>query len=121
MRPVRHERWPGWVYRTGDEPDYRFSFANERTFLAWIRTSLAFLAAAVAIDVVDLDISAGLQRATAGLMVLLALSSSVMAWWRWAAAERAVRRGEALPAFWFGLVIGLGMVVAAVLVVVALL
>ena len=25
----------------GDEPDYRFTLANERTFLAWIRTALA--------------------------------------------------------------------------------
>ncbi|GAA3673694.1 DUF202 domain-containing protein [Nocardioides ginsengisoli] len=116
---MSHERWPGWVYRTGEEPDYRFSFANERTFLAWIRTSLAFLAAAVAIDVVDLDVSDAIRRATAGLMVLLALSSSVMAWWRWAAAERAVRRREALPAFGFGVVIALGMVGAAVLVVLA--
>lgn len=31
----------------GDTPDYRFSLANERTFLAWIRTALAFLAAAI--------------------------------------------------------------------------
>lgn len=28
----------------GKEPDYLFSLANERTFLAWIRTSLALLA-----------------------------------------------------------------------------
>jgi putative membrane protein len=28
------------------EPDYRFTLANERTFLAWIRTALALLAAA---------------------------------------------------------------------------
>jgi putative membrane protein len=26
------------------EPDYRFIFANERTFLAWQRTSLGLLA-----------------------------------------------------------------------------
>lgn len=30
--------------RVGKEPDYRFSLANERTFLAWIRTALALLA-----------------------------------------------------------------------------
>ncbi|UMX71633.1 DUF202 domain-containing protein [Klebsiella pneumoniae] len=34
---------------TGKDPDYRFS-ANERTFLAWIRTALAFMAAAIGID-----------------------------------------------------------------------
>ncbi|MGH3672809.1 MAG: DUF202 domain-containing protein, partial [Pseudonocardiaceae bacterium] len=31
------------------EPDYRFTLANERTFLAWLRTALALLAAAVAV------------------------------------------------------------------------
>ena len=52
-------RWPAWVYEEGDDPDARFTMANERTFLAWIRTSLGFLAAGVAVDVVDLDLSSG--------------------------------------------------------------
>lgn len=34
-------------YEEGHEPDYRFSLANERTFLAWMRTALALLAAGV--------------------------------------------------------------------------
>lgn len=44
------KRWPTSLYEIGEEPDPRFSFANERTFLAWIRTALALLAAAVAVD-----------------------------------------------------------------------
>ena len=44
-------RWPGSVYREGVEPDPRFTFANERTFLAWLRTSLALVVAGVAVDV----------------------------------------------------------------------
>lgn len=35
---------------TGEDPDYRFTLANERTFLAWVRTGLGFFVAAVAID-----------------------------------------------------------------------
>jgi len=31
------------------EPDYRFTLANERTFLAWQRTALGLLAAAIAV------------------------------------------------------------------------
>jgi putative membrane protein len=31
------------------EPDYRFTLANERTFLAWIRTALALIAGGVAV------------------------------------------------------------------------
>ncbi|AMM31584.1 membrane protein [Sinomonas atrocyanea] len=40
---------PQWR-REGEMPDYRFSMANERTFLAWIRTSMAILAGSIAID-----------------------------------------------------------------------
>ena len=43
-------RVPRRVYGVGDEPDVRFSLANERTFLAWVRTSLALLAAGVALE-----------------------------------------------------------------------
>lgn len=43
-------RFPASVYRVGDEPDPRFSLANERTFLAWIRTSLGLTAGAVAME-----------------------------------------------------------------------
>ena len=48
--PARRQRWPARVYGTGAEPDYRFSLANERTFLAWLRTSMALVAGAVALD-----------------------------------------------------------------------
>ena len=58
-------RWPGFVYAGGEEPDYRFSFANERTFLAWIRTGLALLAAGVAVDAFDLPFPATVQRTRA--------------------------------------------------------
>jgi putative membrane protein len=36
-------RW----YDEGVDPDRRYSLANERTFLAWIRTSLALVADAI--------------------------------------------------------------------------
>ena len=36
-------RFPQRVFRDGEEPDPRFSLANERTFLAWLRTALAML------------------------------------------------------------------------------
>ena len=39
-------REPEWRSE-GDDPDYRFTLANERTFLAWIRTALAILAGGV--------------------------------------------------------------------------
>src|ERR1043165_2701247 len=48
MTEQRFIRRPKW-FQEGQDPDYRFTLANERTFLAWIRTSLALLAAAVAL------------------------------------------------------------------------
>jgi putative membrane protein len=91
-------RWPEWVYGSGSEPDVRFSFANERTFLAWIRTALALLAAGVALDVVDLSLPAAAQRALAVLLVGVGVVTAAASWLRWARAERAMRRGEPLPA-----------------------
>ena len=42
--PRPRGKW--WL--AGKTPDYRFTLANERTFLAWIRTALALMAGAVA-------------------------------------------------------------------------
>jgi putative membrane protein len=113
-------RWPGWVYETGDEPDVRFTFANERTFLAWIRTSLALVAAGVAVDVLDLDISDRSRQALAMLLVLLGLVGAPVAWVRWSHAERAIRRREPLPASRFTAVLAVGIIVAAVVVLMTL-
>lgn len=105
------------MYDAGGEPDYRFSFANERTYLAWVRTALALLAAGVALDVVDLELAGGLQRGLAVLFVGLGLLAAVAAWWRWALSERAMRRGRPLPSFGLAALLPLALVVAAVVVV----
>jgi putative membrane protein len=113
------QRWPQWVYGEGTEPDVRFSFANERTFLAWIRTALALLAAGVALDAVPLTIPGALQRVLAAVFVVLGLACAVSAWARWAGAERAMRRDEPLPPSRFGLVLAGAVVLSAVGLLVA--
>ena len=50
------------ISRIGEAPDYRFSLANERTFLAWIRTALGFLAAGVGLDQLAPDFATPLIR-----------------------------------------------------------
>ena len=112
-------RWPGWVYATGSEPDARFSFANERTFLAWVRTALALLAAGVALDAVPLPIPSGLQTLLAAAFVLLGLTCAVASWVRWARAERARRRGEPLPSVGFCAVLAALVVLAGIGLLVA--
>lgn len=94
---MRDTRWPDWVFGTGDEPDYRFSFANERTFLAWIRTALALIAGGVVLDAITLSMPAALQLAMSAVLVALGVLCAIASWFRWAMAERAMRRGEPLP------------------------
>jgi putative membrane protein len=100
------------VYDGGTEPDVRFSFANERTFLAWIRTALALLAAGVALDAIPLSVPETLQLTLAAAFIVLGLLSAVASWIRWARAERAIRRGEPLPAANFGALIAVVVVLA---------
>ena len=113
--------WPSWVYGAGATPDPRFTMANERTFLAWVRTSLALLAGGVALDAVELDGPKGLQTTLSVILVVLGLLGAGAAWGRWAATERAMRLRRPLPSTavlaWFALVL---MVVAAGLVVLVL-
>jgi putative membrane protein len=114
-------QWPAWVYGVGSTPDPRFSLANERTFLAWVRTSLALLAGGVALDTVDLDGPRGLQTALAAGLIVLGLLGAAVSWVRWAAAERAMRLGLPLPGTaalaWLALLL---VVAAACLVVLVL-
>ena len=110
-------RWPGWVYDGGDEPDYRFSFANERTFLAWVRTSLALLAGGVALHAVT-DLPH--RRLVGSAVIVLAMISAVLAFTRWAVAERAMRREEPLHGFGGGGVIAIGAVVLAIAMLVVI-
>lgn len=112
------KRWPRWVYETGEEPDYRFSFANERTFLAWIRTALALLAGGVAVDAVDLAFSDALQRALAVALVILGLLCALVSWVRWARAERSMRRNEPLPASRLSAVLAVVIALTAIAVLI---
>lgn len=104
-------RWPRWVYGTGTEPDYRFSFANERTFLAWLRTALALLAGGVALDAVDLSIPQIAREGLAIALLALGVACAVLSWVRWARAERAIRRKAPLPGFGFAIILAAGLLV----------
>jgi putative membrane protein len=109
-------RFPRSVFGEGTEPDPRFSLANERTFLAWIRTSLALIAAGVALEALELPIQPGLRIASSVLFIALGLLAAIQSWVGWARTERAMRRERALPGPTLGAVIALGLCVAVVLV-----
>ena len=80
------------------EPDYRFTLANERTFLAWVRTSLALLAGAVAVaQIIPPFTVPGARTALAALLTLLGLAVAASAYRRWARNEQAMRHRRSLP------------------------
>jgi putative membrane protein len=80
----------------GTEPDYRFTLANERTFLAWIRTALALAAGGLAVIGVIEDLYG---QEFLGLMLLaLSFVTAATSYRRWASNERSMRLGEPLPA-----------------------
>ena len=104
------------------EPDYRFTLANERTFLAWVRTALALLAAGVAVQ--QLGGSLRPEWARTGLSLLcvaLSAAASVGGVLRWRAVEHAVRRGEPLPPVRLPWLLTVGLVVLAVVAAVLVL
>lgn len=110
----------------GTEPDARFTFANERTFLAWNRTALALVAAGLAI-VQLLPPFAGVpwgRHLIAVPLIVIGGVVSVMSYLEWRRDQRALRLGQplprsVLPRLLAGTISGLA-VVAAMLVILSL-
>lgn len=87
------------MYGVGQEPDARFTFANERTFLAWIRTSLGFLTAGLALGALAQYAPEAHSQAHLAAIVLTVCGvlCAALAILRWARHERALRLSRPLP------------------------
>ncbi len=82
----------------GTDPDHRFTLANERTFLAWVRTGLALLAGAVALASLVHDFGPRSLRISITVFILiLSLTVTVGAYMHWDRTERALREKRSLP------------------------
>lgn len=118
---TEHDR--GWLARKvlpgGTEPDPRFTLANERTFLAWIRTSLAFLAGGLALEAFAIEaFPETLRKVLAILLVLTGMLLSAGAAVRWIAIESSMRHRKPLPLPLIVPLLGLAGAAAAAVIVV---
>lgn len=108
-------RWTDRLAEGGTHPDPRFSFANERTFLAWIRTSLALVAAGIGVDAFAEDFPEWGRHALAALLVVMGGLLAASAFRRWFRSESALRHGQPLPSNRLAPIIAYGLSIGAVL------
>lgn len=107
----------------GEEIDPRFSYANERTFLAWNRTALALIGVGLAVAnlLPPFDFAWG-RRMIALPLIALGGVVSVVSLLEWIGNERAMRRAERLPGSHLPLLLSVVVaVVAGVAVIISLL
>jgi|LakMenE01Jun11ns_1017448.scaffolds.fasta_scaffold9847031_1 putative membrane protein len=120
---MRHNRTPSWINRrlsNGTDPDPRFSLANERTFLAWVRTALGLIALGVAVATfVSTQETKGVSLLLAAVLVLLGGILAAGSWWRWLSVERAMRDGHGIPPSTLAPFLAVGIGVISVLAIVA--
>lgn len=112
---------PEEVRREGTTPDYRFSLANERTFLAWLRTALALIGGGFAVDQFLPDLPRGWRVGLALALLAAGVLCSLRAVHHWVRCERAMRRGEDLPASRFPALLSVVVAMVAVAMVAAVL
>jgi putative membrane protein len=96
------------------EPDSRFTLANERTFLAYVRTALGLDAGGLAAAQFLHPGPIHLRLAIAVVLVVLGIVVAVFGYHRWRATDKAMRRGAPLPPIRLPLVVGVGMAVVSI-------
>ncbi|MFD0313975.1 YidH family protein [Streptomyces flavalbus] len=121
VRNVRLWFAPERIRDEGATPDYRFSLANERTFLAWLRTSLALIGGGFAVDQFLPDLNRGWRTGLALALLAAGVLCSLRAVNHWLRCERAMRRGEDLPVSRFPALLSVVVAVVALAMVVIVL
>jgi putative membrane protein len=95
--------------------DPRFTLANERTLLAWSRTSLAFIASGLAIiQFFDHFVMPGGRRLIGIPLILLGGMIAAVSGRQWSQREAAMRAGQPIPKSHLGEVVSIGVVVIGV-------
>jgi len=102
----------------GTEPDPRFTLANERTYLAWIRTALALIAAGVALEALAGELDDTVRRLASAALVALGMLSALAAHHRWRKVQQALRHNRALPTMRSSIALGYAVAVVGVVLIV---
>jgi putative membrane protein len=101
MTPAAGPTGPAEIPEPGEdrEPDARFTFANERTFLAWSRTALALVVGGLAVAQLLPPFPGvpGARHAIGIPLIVLGAAIAVLGYTEWQASQRALRRGQPLP------------------------
>lgn len=107
---------PRESWEPGEEPDERFTLANERTYLAWIRTSMALIGGGLAAgQLLEFDSDAA-RLAVALPPIALGALLALTSYRRWQANQRALRLGRPLPTGGPPRLLAGGMAILAVVV-----
>ena len=110
----RPKRLP--LREVGTDPDVRFSYANERTFLAWNRTALALIVAGLAVTTLLPELELRWGRRLIGVpLIALGAVLAYTSYRRWEDNERAMRLGEPLPRSNLPRILAAGIAIAALL------
>ncbi|MDO5747816.1 MAG: DUF202 domain-containing protein [Actinomycetaceae bacterium] len=120
-------RFPAAVYERGSEPDQRFTLANERTFLAWVRTGIALMGAGVGLEVLNATLSHGAHMASthiysvvSAILIIIGIACPINAWFSWRRTEICLRENTPLPSSFMSLPLVIAVVVVGVLLGVGL-
>ena len=105
---------PWW--ERGEEPDYRATLANERTFLAWSRTALALLAGSLAVLQLVVVAPFDLRLAVACYLIALSVAATLTGYYQWRSRQQAMRHRRPLPHRPVQALLGLAMLLLAGLI-----
>jgi len=101
------------------EPDVRFTYANERTFLAWNRTALALIATGVAATQLLPQFHVPWGRRILGVpLIALGALVAITSFRQWRANEQAMRQRRPLPSSPMTAVLSIGIGIISVIAVI---